>query len=78
MAVSETNKTLKVTLNVETAADTYKNRIFANVNPALVSSKIVSLFGNAEYTTGTLAALQKRTVNRTFTTRVADLEGTPD
>lgn len=73
MAITRSGRTTKVTLNVETATDTFKNRIFNNVNPAVVDTKIGELFGLSKDTSGTLAAMQSYAINRLIRTDTADL-----
>lgn len=57
MAVSQTDKSSQISINVEVATDTYKDRTFKYINPELTDEKAYSV-------TMLFAGLQAHYVNK--------------
>lgn len=72
MAVAKTEKTTKATLRVEVATDTFKNRIFNNVNPALTDAQFYSLFGTSTSSMASLTSDSLDKLTRTDTAVIVD------
>lgn len=65
---TRTEKTTKATLRVEVATDTFKNRIFNNVNPALTDDKFYAIFAG---TTDSMASLSSESLDKVTRTDTA-------